>query len=229
MKKTLFLISLILCGVAHAQTIDTISGPDGKISKYYYPQGWYDTCDIYYETECTPERGWSPYGGEPGGLDFQMEDFIGFVSPYGLNPYEGINKIYAHEYYAREPMAITGVAIMMRDEYALDSDGSYIIDTVYPDTVFILLPDDNGHLNVVASTQIRWDTSRRQVLKLPVNVDSLTYGFRYCYLHELMFDQPVVVDSLYYILSCCHACNMPSSKRILSVLHSMQSKQNIYR
>jgi hypothetical protein len=159
MKKFSLFLLLCLPLLAHAQTIDTISGPDGKISKYYYPQGWYDTCNIYYETECTPESGLIWYGEEYGGLNFLMEDFIGSVSPYGVRPFVGINTIYAHEYYAKEPMAITGVAIMMRESYVDTTDGSYSIDTVYPDTVFILLPDDNGHLNVVASAQIRWDTS----------------------------------------------------------------------
>lgn len=156
MKKLFLLILICLPLLAKAQTNDTISGPDGKISKYYYPEGWYDTCIIYYETDCTPESGWTAYGGGFGGLAFLGIDDIPSVSPYGLNPFDGINKKYAHGYYAKEPMAITGVAIMMSDKMILDTaGGDYYIDTVYPDTASILLPDDNGDLDVVASAQIR--------------------------------------------------------------------------
>ena len=196
MKKILLLLSLVLCGVLQAQTYDTISGPDGKLSKYYYPDGWYDTCDIYYETGCTPET--NP--GMPifwGGL--KIVGNFGYNWSYDL-PFE-IPHFTAYRYQVNEPMAIVGLAVMIEDFYNATESSAFccpiIRDTVYPDTLYIL----NSEMAVIDSVRTHWDTAAHKVLKIPINADSSTYGFRYIFLCELTFDSPVVVDSDYYIVS----------------------------
>ena len=80
------------------------------------------------------------------------------------------------------------------------------MDTVFTDTIYILCPDTSGELAVVGSVSARWDTAARKVWKFPIHVDSAVYGFRYVFLYDLMFDHPVVVDSLYYIYGTNYNC-----------------------
>lgn len=56
MKRNVLILAIVLCGAIQAQTCDTISGRNGIIPKYYYPEGWYDTCTAFYETRHTPEN-----------------------------------------------------------------------------------------------------------------------------------------------------------------------------
>ena len=44
MKRIVLLIfSVVLCGAIQAQTYDTVSGKNGVLPHYYYPEGWFDT------------------------------------------------------------------------------------------------------------------------------------------------------------------------------------------
>ncbi|MBR6991126.1 MAG: T9SS type A sorting domain-containing protein [Bacteroidales bacterium] len=197
MKRIILLFAIVLCGSVWAQTYDTVSGRNGILPNYYYPDGWYDTCIIFYETSNTPER--LPDQPELWGSLWIFEDCGALTSP-------GVAEIPVHcrayEHHIDGPVAITGVAVMMKKQLEESSDPDFlgvIYDTVYPDTVYILCRDTSGEVGVVASVSTQWDTAPCKVWKFPVNVDSAVYGFRYVYLYELKFDHPVVVDSLYYI------------------------------
>lgn len=192
MKRIVLLIfSVVLCGAIQAQTYDTVSGRDGILPHYFYPEGWFDTCVLYYETGDTPER-W-PNRPEEWGSYSVMSDMGG-----AANPTSSVFNFTAYEHHLDGPVAFTGVAVMMQN--LNDTiDGPPWFDTVFPDTVYILCPDTSGELSVMDSVSTRWDTAARKVWKFPINVDSATYGFRYVYLYDLMFDHPVVVDSIYWI------------------------------
>ena len=196
MKKAILFLGFIFgCVAPQAQTYDTIGGRDGKLPHYYYPAGWYDTCDIYYETECTPER----YPRDTyywGGLHVGF-DVAPAINPDNPSYNEVVSLRLFYEYHVDEPVAFTGMAVMIMEPSYI---GSIREDYAVPDTVFIVLPDTSGNLVPVVSVHTRWDTAEHKVLKLPVNVDSSVYGFRYVYLYEFMFDNPVVVDSVYYIV-----------------------------
>ena len=192
MKRIILLFAIALCGSVWAQTYDTISGKDGILPHYYYPDGWYDTCNVFFETRNTPEN--MPnrpenWGSFMIGTDDCLQTYLG--AP--------VNPIYTlYEHYVDGPVAFTGVAVMII-KLPDTLDGPVVYDTVFPDTVLILCPDTSGELSVVASVSTQWDTAARKVWKFPIHVDSAVYGFRYVYLYELKFDHPVVVDSLYYI------------------------------
>lgn len=207
MKRIIILLFIALGGMLCAQTYDTISGKDGVLPQYYYPEGWFDTCILYYETGDTPER-W-PNDPEVWGSYRVMTDLACEV-----NPSSYVYRFTAYEHHVDEPVAFTGVSVMMYsgEEYHKNLYAAYgrivtqesfdsllWLDTVFLDTVYILCPDTSGELAVVASVSTRWDTATRKVWKFPTNVDSAVYGFKYVYLYDLKFDHPVVVDSLYYI------------------------------
>ena len=193
MKRVIFIFAIVLCGAIQAQTYDTVSGKDGILPHYYYPDGWYDTCDSFFETRFTPES--RPNRPEEWGSFMISHDGC-----LHTNPDAGAHSAYCtvYEHRVNGPVAFTGVAVMiMKVPDTLEAPVVY--DTVYPDTVLILCPDTSGELSVVASVSTRWDTAARMVWKFPIHVDSVVYGFRYVYLYELKFNRPVVVDSLYYI------------------------------
>ena len=194
MKRIVLLIfSVVLCGAIQSQTYDTVSGKDGVLPHYYYPEGWFDTCPLYYETGDTPER-WPNHPEEWGSYGI-MTDLGGSTEPWLLStlPFD------AYEHRVEGPVAFTGVAVMIEKLPDTSYWGPCWLDTVFPDTIYILSPDTSGELAVVGSVSTRWDTAARKVWKFPIHVDSAVYGFKHVFLYDLMFDHPVVVDSLYYI------------------------------
>ena len=192
MKKIIILLFIMLCGTVCAQTYDTVSGRNGILPQYYYPEGWFDTCDVYYRTTNSPER--FPNNPEKWGSLIVLGDLSGVVTPPNMNM---AYRFTTYAYHVEEPVAFTGVAVMVTD---LPEDTlPILIDSVFADTVYIFCPDTSGELAVVGAVSTRWDTAARKVWKFPINVDSAVYGFRYVYLYDLKFDHPVVVDSIYYI------------------------------
>ena len=196
MKRIVFILAIVLCGATQAQTYDTVSGRNGILPNYYYPDGWYDTCTVFYETDHTPDN----YPNSPemwGSFRVESDGCIG-ISGYHpeLPPYCTV-----YEHRVDGPVAFTGVAVMMKDYYRPENsyDCPIVTDTIYPDTVYILCPDSSGELRVVASASPQMDTTPHKVWKFPINVDSAVYGFRYVDLYEHKFDSPVVVDSVYYL------------------------------
>ena len=198
MKRIVFVFAIVLCGAIQAQTYDTVSGRNGILPNYYYPDGWFDTCIGFYETNDTPEN----YPDNPkewGAFSIGGDGGISICCPDGpLPPYCTV-----YEHHVDGPVAFTGVAVMMIDYYETcipeESACDLLNDTILPDTVYILCPDSSGELRVVASAIPQMDTTPHKVWKFPINVDSAVYGFRYVDLYEHKFDHPVVVDSLYYL------------------------------
>ena len=193
MKRVIFIFAIVLCGAVQSQTYDTISGKDGILPHYYYPDGWYDTCNVFFETRNTPEN-------MPNRPEYWGSFMIGPDGVLTTYPGDPDRPAYCtvYEHYVDGPVAFTGVAVMII-KLPDTLDGPVVYDTVFPDTVLILCPDTSGELSVVASVSTQWDTAARKVWKFPIHVDSAVYGFRYVYLYELKFDHPVVVDSLYYL------------------------------
>ena len=192
MRQIIVLLLTILCGTVCAQTYDTVSGKDGVLPHYYYPEGWFDTCHLFYETGDTPER-WPNHPEEWGSFKVSS-DIGGGCPPASLTtmPFT------AYSHHVEGPVAFTGVAVMMEKLHDIIDRPPYL-DTVFTDTIYFLCPDTSGELAVVGSVSCRWDTAARKVWKFPIHVDSAVYGFRHVFLYDLKFDHPVVVDSLYYI------------------------------
>lgn len=198
MKRIVFIFAIVLCGAIQAQTYDTVSGRNGILPHYYYPEGWFDTCIGFYETANTPDN----YPNSPeewGSFRISCDACISISGDYDqvLPPY---CVVYKHR--VDGPVAFTGVAAMMKDYYRPETaiDCPILTDTIYPDTVYILCPDSSGELRVVASASPQMDTTPHKVWKFPIHVDSAVYGFRYVDLYEHKFDSPVVVDSVYYLI-----------------------------
>ena len=57
---------------------------------------------------------------------------------------------------------------------------------------------------IILVDSVRWDTARYQILKVPLNADTGTYGFKYSQLYTAYFNQPVVVDSLFFMAGSCN-------------------------
>ena len=108
MKRIILLFAIALCGSVWAQTYDTVSGKDGILPHFYYPDGWYDTCDSFFDTRYTPEN-----------LPNMPEEWGSFMISHdgGLSTYPGApdNPAYCtvYEHYIDGPVAFTGVAVMM--------------------------------------------------------------------------------------------------------------------
>ena len=207
MRRIIVLFLTILCGTICAQTYDTVSGKNGVLPHYYYPEGWFDTCIYFYETRDTPER-WPNHPEEWGSFKISS-DFGGGALPATLTAMP--NTAYSH--HVEGPVAFTGVAVMGEKLHDTIDRPPYW-DTVFTDTIYILCPDTSGELAVVGSVSCRWDTAARKVWKFPIHVDSAVYGFRHVFLYDLKFDHPVVVDSLYYIYGTNYNCSFFSPDAI---------------
>lgn len=72
-------------------------------------------------------------------------------------------------------------------------------DTVPSNGEYLYLYELIGDTSFHELKKVRWDTATPQVIKLPRNYDTATYGFDYCYYYEAMFDTFVPIQSIYAI------------------------------
>lgn len=193
MKRIILAVMAMALPILHtaAQT-DTITG---RCDRYFYNE-WYDECYLY-EKACSND--W-PYVIVKRGLPLHHDT---------LN-----NRVLLSEQRIANRMAIKGVAVMTAE---IDTNSD--INTSVPDTLTHKIPEyikiyqGNGEMQVPVTTtllphlttlldSVRWDTAATKVMRLPrcSHTDPAdSSSWMTCLVCEVYFDQPVVVDSLYYI------------------------------
>ena len=190
--KFFFLLALLVAGVCPlaAQTHDTISGEWGRVPGYHY-KNWYDQC---------------PQFTAPDDNQYLMSNScIGHVQHvFGGGSGQAFGTLDS----VLEPSAITGVGIMWAD--ATVCPGSYPRYYTYeikpkpdprvPEYVAIYSFDFEREELTLLLDSVRWDTAAPKVLKLPRHHDTATYGFTHVYFSEVRLPEPVIVDSLFYIV-----------------------------
>ncbi len=176
---------------ATAQT-DTITG---RCDRYFYNE-WYDECYLYGKM-CNND--W-PYivvkRGLPLHHDTQNE------------------RVLLSEQRIANRMAIKGVAVMTAEIDSNSDLGIPVSDTLtHKMPEYIKIYQGNGEMQVPVATtslphlttlldSVRWDTVAPKVMRLPRCSHSDpadSSSWMTCLVCEVYFDQPVVVDSLYYI------------------------------
>jgi hypothetical protein len=184
-------MAVCLFGTMAAQ--DTISGPDGKV-KGWYMTYWYDTCFEYYDT--------NTYYRTLGSDEIECLQLFG----QNYRPYYHLAKGERVKY----PAAVKGVSVWVRDWKAyIDSHwpaGTHlwmVKDSIrLPEYIYIYQQGTIGESkdSMLLVDSVRWDTARYQILKVPLNVDTDRFGFKYSQLYTAYFDHPVEVDSLFFMV-----------------------------
>ena len=173
MKKILLAL-LFVVGLSYSSKgqMDTVSGPDGRVSEWYFSY-WYDTCVHYWEDTDNPR--------------------------IRLNGYLGLRYFtyLAKAEYVPRPVALKGVAVWV-DQYP-ENPGYAYADSISkaPEYIYVVKKEED---TAIWLESVRWDTATPRVLKIPCNYDSARHGFNYCLLYTAYFNKPVEVDSVYYLL-----------------------------
>ena len=184
MKKTILLSIALLAqlATAKAQTFDTVTGPNGRLPGYHYTE-WFATCDAYFDTNHPPSH--YPSWGQAGAIN--QNECLEPSSYWWVRP-EHVD----------HPAAITGVGVWQTDTY-LNPDyhpSPHYNNPRLPEYVNIFKPVGD---TMLLFDSIRWDTATAKLYKIPYNIDTVTYGFKYCYLYEAHLKNPIYVDSLFYL------------------------------
>ena len=200
MKRIILLLLACLPLLAQAQTYDTISGPNGRVSKYHYTS-WFDTCGVWNDTQTRHAYG---HPEVPGNL------YVGF---YGIeewsrnNPFGGSAvappESFAKAEYVPRGSVLKGVAVFTTPHRG---DPYYWYD-VHPVTVATspdLAPDTcfvfdvvNGEMDILAYA--RWDTATPKIYKMPWHEDSVHAGYGYFKMYEVYFKTPFEVPDTFYL------------------------------
>lgn len=160
------------------QTYDTVYG---RSSELYYSE-WYDTCAYFFET---PPYSRNYYCLYTRTLSEESDTF------------QYYNYLVVPDYVSR-PLKVRGLAVMHTMNYHM----CWAIRTLCHDTSrlpeYLYLYQKVGD-QLEKLKEVRWDTARPQIMKLPRNHDTATWGFEYCYLYRVNFDTAITVDSVFYI------------------------------
>ena len=182
MKKLLLLLVLsITVEQVWAQTYDTVNCRSNEL---YYSE-WYDTCSYFFEPPChnLSRNAYCLYTRtlESEASTFQLYNFL--VVPD----------------YVSRPLKVRGLAVMHTWDYQMCLWNRSILchDTSRLPEYLYLYQKVGDSLRKLA--EVQWDTATPQILKLPRNHDTATYGFEYCYLYKVYFDTFITVDSVFYI------------------------------
>ena len=183
--KNIATFSIVLLAMfihARAQSYDTVTGPNGRLPGYHYTE-WFDTCDVYFDTNYSPSH--YPAWDEHGALFRHRHCTHG-------------NIWWVRPEYVNHPAAITGVGVWQTDTFLdplfqpLPNHGNPRV----PEYINILKPVND---TILLFDSIRWDTATPKLYKIPYNIDTVTYGFKYCLLYEAHLKNPIYVDSLFYL------------------------------
>ena len=198
MKKVLFAL-LIIVGLSYSSMgqMDTVSGPDGRVSEWYF-SFWYDTCFRYWED--TPRPSIRIFEEGAGSVDYCY---------------------YGKPEYVPRPAALTGVGVWVAP-YPVHPWGYADSISKLPEYIYVV---QKGKDTMIWLERVRWDTAECRVLKIPINYDSARHGFRYCHLYTAYFDKPVEVDSIYYLFGS-HFSNIIEGNMVMHRWTSYASVHN---
>jgi hypothetical protein len=196
MKKPLLIALFAIASLTvTAQNYDTLQGPGGRIPRYHY-SCWYDTHPAYFD----PNTDWT--GLPPIRTSARVRGWT--THPDIFDPMPRIHLLAKLERMDQETL-LAGVAVLTMDSSDWGSDPRMHIcsstdSVVVPDTCFVLSLDHETRKTEILGLA-RWDTVTPKILKLPFNVDTNRFGFRYFKAYEAYFPQPVAVDTVYYTAS----------------------------
>lgn len=195
MKKIILLSIALLAqlATAKAQTFDTVTGPNGRLPGYHYTE-WFDTCNAYFDTNYPPSH--FPSYEQSGAITH--EHYCAQFPEWIVRP-EHVD----------HPAAITGVSVWQTDTF-LDPEFHplpHSDNPRLPEYVNILKPVGD---TILLFDSIRWDTATAKLYKIPYNIDTATYGFKYCLLYEAHLKNPIYVDSLFYLAGTFNNNVMPN-------------------
>ena len=174
MKKIalILVMGVMLSTVATAQT-DTIPW---KYDKYHYSV-WYDTLPEFFTY-------WACYPNIPA---LQLYEWEGYDYP---------GHVTAFPQHVDRPTLVQGVAVTEPLNYyywSIIRNQRHIEEYVY------LLQKVGDTVELIDS--VRWDTITPKVMTILLNADTQKYGIDYVKVYEAMFDEPIMVDSVFYIVS----------------------------
>ena len=174
MKKIalILVMGVMLSTMATAQT-DTIPW---KYDKYHYSV-WYDTLpEFYTHFACYPD-----------------------IPALHLCEWEGCDwpgHVTAYPQHVDRPTLLQGVAVTEPLNY---SYWSIIRNQRYIEEYVYLLQKVGDTVELIDS--VRWDTITPKVMTILLNADTQKFGINYVKVYEAMFDEPIMVDSLFYTVS----------------------------
>ena len=180
MSVFLFLAVVGFCDAAVAQmpssgNHDTLVG---QAENYYYPE-WYGDC---------------PSFTNPSWLYSYNNFHLKGYAPHDTT------LLLMKEQYTPRPIAVRGLAAMIiRSESDLDNYVGYAWYTFHRDEEYLLLyqKDASSPQGMVLLDSVEWHVGDARLLMLPRNVADTSYF--YTLLVEALFDEPVLVDSVFYI------------------------------
>lgn len=177
MKKIILLIILLSAIVQTAVAQDTIYG---RSPNYYY-MDWYDECEEFYQPYDTTRS--------------RRSACFQFLGTWDELVFFGRFQRTSHR------LLVKGLSAMVSIDYLQDCKTHVRPgdDTVYlPEYMYLFLHED-GNDTLILLDSVRWDNLTPKIMKLPNNIDTLTWGYSYCYSYEAMFKEPFVVDGEFFI------------------------------
>lgn len=197
MKKYIAAVAVLIAMAtadAAAQQDDTIVV---RCSRYYYTE-WYDEC-LFFGKNCEEEH---PYSLGVSSMIYALDSTFN-------------NRVLLNEHRAANHMAVKGIAAMT----PVGIDTSNISAQWIPDTLTYKLPeylmlfqgDSLMQLPIVTNRwphsmrlldSVRWDTAAPYVMRLPMcsSADrSDSSAWLTVLVYEAYFDQPLMVDSVFYV------------------------------
>jgi len=179
MKKILLLSVLsIMAVLGWGQTSDTVYNRSDEL---YYSE-WYDTCAYFFDTPPFPRAAYCLFTRTRD----EESDTFSFYN-FQLVP----------DYVSR-PLKVRGLAAMVTMNWDMCGWRRFYWrdPTRLPEYLYLYQKVGDS---LVKLKEVRWDTASPQILKLPCNHDTATYGLDSCYLYRVYFDTFVTVDSVFYI------------------------------
>lgn len=191
-NRILTLIAACMAALcASAQTTDSL--PDtltNRPSSYYY-YNWYDTCVMF-----------------KAGIDTYS---LYNLTRQKANPSNVMHGVIANEHITKSHMAVKGLAAMVVSSSTTWPVFPPLHPTVPRLPEYLILAQGVGFPPnsvpqyvpqlIVPLDSARWDTLSPRVWRFPRTYRSSdSADYLYCYLYEVYFQQPVVVDSFFYIV-----------------------------
>ena len=176
MKKFLF---PILLAAALLPALCQAQVPDTVYcrSPHYYYSCWYDTCPDFLNAA------YDAY--DLFGRGFMQTDDIIIQSDYTY-----------------EPLEIQGASVMVEPVNISRLTTPVLCDTHAAEWVILFRKDGD---RMVPIDSARWDTAQYKIAKMPSSADTVNYPFRYAYIYEARFKQPILVDSIFYLGGTHHS------------------------
>lgn len=201
MRKILSALLLVLpLTVATAQSslpdpFDTVT----ELPSNYFSPSWYTGCSSF------------------------RADTVSFVVHKVLQKgFFGTAPSMAKEFYTPGPREVSGMAalVLIDTSRYLSSTGELLsLSDHVPEYLTLLqgttrsVIDTSFSLdpvpypcNVVVLDSLRWDTASPRLLRLPMFPSAVADSdYFQCYLYEVFFDNPVTVDSVFYVMGSCNS------------------------